>query len=80
MKNKIGSSPKQLEFKFTFGPLLHQQGAETWTPEKMDAVASTLESQAHQLRTVAKILRFRRDQPPPQPRLKWLPQRKCVLN
>lgn len=80
MKKQIGSSPKQLEFKFTFGPLLHQQGAEAWPPEKMDAVALDLERQAHQLRTVAKILRYRRSRAVPPSRLRWLPRLKASLN
>jgi len=79
MKNG-SSDPKQLEFKFTFAPLLREQGAESWTPEQMDEVAEGLEKQAHQLRTVAKIIRYRRRRSPSPPRLKWLPRLKASMN
>jgi len=81
MKNIGSSNPKQLEFKFSFAPALREQGAEAWTPEKMDEVALRLEKQAHQLRTVAKIIRHRRRSLlPSRPRLKWLPRLKAAMN
>lgn len=82
MKN--GSSnqndKRQLEFKFTFGPFLHEQCAELWPVEKMLYAAKVYEQAAHQLRVIALALQNRRSPSFSKPRLKKLPIQKLRLN
>ena len=83
---------KQTEFRFTFGPFLHGQGAETWDVRRMIEAAEVYEDAAHQLRVISSIVaKYQKGQvecqkgavlhpSSPAESLKMPPARKLALN